>query len=135
MGHLSALFKVALCLQDNVAKGSGADTTGNLPVSEEEAVPVAEAVGCHRCGVPGEHFPALVVGVVSSDLGPPGRGKDRRLCVFIPVEFFHESIGNEGNPVAEGLQLGGRTTVDMRKQLIKASLCQSIFYGNNGSHA
>lgn len=51
MGHLSALFKVALCLQDNVAKGSGADTTGNLPVSEEEAVPVAEAVGCHRCGV------------------------------------------------------------------------------------
>lgn len=50
-GHLSALFKVALCLQDNVAKGSRADTTGNLPVSEEEAAPVAEAVRCHRCGV------------------------------------------------------------------------------------
>lgn len=36
-GHHGALFKVALCLQYNVAEGSGADTTGNLPVSEEAA--------------------------------------------------------------------------------------------------
>lgn len=44
-GHHRACFKVALCLQYNVAEGNGADTTGNLPVSEE-AAPVAEVVGC-----------------------------------------------------------------------------------------
>lgn len=37
-------------MQYNVAEGNGADTTGNLPVSEE-AVPVAEVVGCRRRGV------------------------------------------------------------------------------------
>lgn len=52
-GHLSALFKVALCLQDNVAEGNGADTTGNLPVSEEAAL-VAEVVGCRHWSVPVE---------------------------------------------------------------------------------
>ena len=50
MGHLSAVFKVALCLQDNVAEGNGADTTGNLPVSEEAAL-VAEVVGCRHWSV------------------------------------------------------------------------------------
>lgn len=44
-GHHGALFKVALCLQYNVAEGSGADTTGNLPVSEE-AASAAEVAGC-----------------------------------------------------------------------------------------
>lgn len=41
MGHHGAFFRVALCLQYNVAEGSGADTTGNLAVSEE-AVLVAK---------------------------------------------------------------------------------------------
>lgn len=44
-GHHGALVKVALCLQYNVAEGSGADTTGNLPVSEE-ASSAAEVAGC-----------------------------------------------------------------------------------------
>lgn len=37
-------------MQYNVAEGNGADTTGNLPVSEE-AAPVAEVAGCRRRGV------------------------------------------------------------------------------------
>lgn len=37
-------------MQYNVAEGSRADTTGNLPVSEE-AVPVAEVVGCRQWGL------------------------------------------------------------------------------------
>lgn len=37
-------------MQYNVAEGNGADTTGNLPVSEEAAL-VAEVVGCRRRGV------------------------------------------------------------------------------------
>lgn len=41
---------MALCLQYNVAEGNGADTTGNLPVSEE-AVRVAEVVGCRQWSV------------------------------------------------------------------------------------
>lgn len=53
MGHHRASFRVALCLQYNVAEGNGADTTGNLPVSEEAAL-VAEVVRCRRWSVPVE---------------------------------------------------------------------------------
>lgn len=42
-----ALQAEELCLRCNVAGGNGADTTGNLPVSEE-AAPVAEVLGCRR---------------------------------------------------------------------------------------
>lgn len=37
-------------MQYNVAEGNGADTTGNLPVSEEAAL-VAEVVGCRQWSV------------------------------------------------------------------------------------
>lgn len=47
-GHRGAFFRVALCLQYNVAEGNGADTTGNLPVSQE--LPGAGVVGCLRQG-------------------------------------------------------------------------------------
>lgn len=40
-------------MQYNVAEGNGADTTGNLPVSEE-AAPVAEVLGHWRWGVVAE---------------------------------------------------------------------------------